>query len=350
MHWNWILVGGTFDNEYPNASGFITKLGKALKEINPFGEIHNGGDMDDLSFIAHNTTADVYFWFPNISNDKKKILKAIKEIDPTRILVISKRNFDKKYDIMELIARALNVKANLGIEFSTETNESKIHSMVYDPLGNIFYSGTDIDTLAFDLCQRLNILTSISRQSVLYKQFDVPEIKINEQFLSIIKTHAETFHNIIHANNTSRFLGNCSFRCESGFPSFKDNNNIIWVSRRNIDKRDINENAFVPVKIDHNDIVFCSMHKPSVDTPIQVRLYNYYNNIKYILHSHCYIKSAYTTDNILPCGALEEFYEIIKCNESKDLEELVLNLNGHGSIVMSSNLDIFSKIEYISKL
>lgn len=42
---------------------------------------------------------------------------------------------------------------------------------------------------------------------------------------------------------------NVSFRCEKGFPSFRDKN-IIYVSKRNMDKRMIGKEGFVAVNLD----------------------------------------------------------------------------------------------------
>ncbi len=61
-----------------------------------------------------------------------------------------------------------------------------------------------------------------------------------------------------------------------------------------------------------------------------------------MIHSHCYIEDAPFTEDALPCGAVNEVDEIIKLIQNyydndfnKDF--YLINLIGHGSIMMSKN-------------
>lgn len=138
-----------------------------------------------------------------------------------------------------------------------------------------------------------------------------------------------------------------SFRCENGFPSFKNDDNQIYVSRRNIDKREIAADGFVPVVQVNDAIVYFGPNKPSVDTPIQIRLYHHYRNVRYMLHSHVYAELWPFTSTVLPCGALEEADEVIKLFQSVDDCNFCVNLLGHGSLVLAH--DFIRKIKYISR-
>lgn len=93
--------------------------------------------------------------------------------------------------------------------------------------------------------------------------------------------------------------------------------------------------------------------KALLDTPIQLRLYKQLPNIKYMIHSYCYIKTAVSTKHNFPCGAIEEVDEILKTiNEhygTRNTEFYEINLIGHGSIVMSSNLESLQDIEYYKR-
>jgi hypothetical protein len=145
-------------------------------------------------------------------------------------------------------------------------------------------------------------------------------------------------------------LGNASFRfrCEKGFPSFRSDEGTIYVSKRNIDKRlVIDMNSFVQVSlVSYNKlwVDYVGENKPSVDTPIQLLLYRYYSKINFMLHSHTYIWGAPFTHNIIPCGAVEEFFEIVQTMPGQDREKVMINLKGHGSLVMVSDVKDFRDV------
>ena len=58
-----------------------------------------------------------------------------------------------------------------------------------------------------------------------------------------------------------------------------------------------------------------------------------------MLHSHTYIQDAKYTESVLPCGAVEEFDQIIKTNPSQDSKYIAVNIIGHGSILMASDIN-----------
>ena len=85
------------------------------------------------------------------------------------------------------------------------------------------------------------------------------------------------------------------------------------MSRRNVDKRYIEQEAFVPCYMDDTgNVLYYGPYKPSVDTPIQVRLYKYFPRINYMLHSHVYVKGAPFTSKAIPCGGIQEVTEIMR--------------------------------------
>ncbi len=163
----------------------------------------------------------------------------------------------------------------------------------------------------------------------------------------MIKSYAEIFHELIHPENAERFMGNASFRCMRGFPSYRKDG-VIFVSRRNIDKRYIGRENFVAVK-EKLPIEYFGENKPSVDTPIQVRLYEQYQNIRYMLHSHTYIMDAPFTKSIIPCGALEEADEIIHLFPDKNMKSFAVNLKGHGSIMLGDTTKKLLNTQYYAR-
>lgn len=174
---------------------------------------------------------------------------------------------------------------------------------------------------------------------------------VDKEYLEVIKRYAEDFHRLIMPEPTTRFLGNTSFRCtKGGFPSFRDGD-YIYVSKRNIDKEHIDENGFVPVYAhrEGDKVAYLGNNKPSVDTPIQLELYELFPCINYMIHSHTYVKGGVFTETPLPCGAYEEVAEIDKLIPNKWEDFYAINLKGHGCIVMSSDIEKLKSVEFIAR-
>ena len=245
---------------------------------------------------------------------------------------------------------------------------------LFDPLGNVWYEGSDIKECCQKLMDRLNFIKRITRESTvsseenigalawffnmfkeeMYKSQNTPVVPIKNTFLNIVKQYASKFAEAtFETKYVKRFLGNASFRCPKGFPSFREGK-YIFVSKRNVNKEFIGIDEFVPVYLEDEKIYYCGNSKPSVDTPIQVRLYELLPNINYMIHSHCYIEGAPFTENALPCGAIEEVEEILKLLE-KDYDDdfykdfYLINLMGHGSIMMSKNPEQLMNINMIGR-
>lgn len=338
-----LLVGGDF-GETPRASGYIKKLSQHLKFDNL--TTYNGGTFEELRLIIDKIgDYGLVFWFANVSNDEEKLVGQIKEKNPNLILVTSKNNFGDRYPISTLIARMLKQKANLCLVF---TKGNVIEGTVIDPLNNSYIiKETDVPELGRVLTERASKLLTFTRKGTL-QIGEAIEAPNNEEFYKIASGYAETFHHLIHSDNTDRFLGNLSFRCEKGFPSMR-HRDLIFVSRRNVDKRDISHKSMVAVDLhgNHNGkILYYGEHKPSVDTPIQVALYRHYPKINFMLHSHTYIKGMPITSDKIPCGAMEEFDSIVKMYPDNNYSLIKLNLRGHGSIVMTSDLSHLESINY----
>lgn len=365
---NILFVGGNWDLNGGKKSKIVDEFSKYLSNVT----IYNGGNYNDLNKILESCIDyDIVIWWANVPNELPKI-RNVKDINYRTMLVSSKRNIDNKYSFQDLLQRALSLKANLTIEFS---NFNNLYSMkLFDPLGNIWYEGTDIKECSKNLLDRLNFIKNITRESTvsseenigafawffnmfkeeMYNSQDNPTISIKKEFLNIVKDYASKFAEAtFQTQDGKRFLGNASFRCPKGFPSFRDGK-YIFVSKRNVNKEFIGIEEFVPVYLEDEKIYFCGKNKPSVDTPIQVRLYKKLPNINYMIHSHCYIKGAPYTENALPCGAIEEIYEIENLlkqyyNNDYNKDFYVMNLMGHGSIMMSKTIEQLKNIEIIGR-
>jgi hypothetical protein len=347
----YLLVCGTFDDDGGKPSGYMKKLyGLLTNLVNGNVKYVNGGKFSLLELVLQSVTDyDVVLWFPNITNDKPKLVKEIKVRNKKCMLVTSKYN-DGKYTFIDLISRALQVKSNLLVEFIEDNKKYK--TTIIDPLGNIFSSKEpNINVFAITLIKRLDTLSKFIRIPSMQLRKEVsPKVPDELEFFLLSSKYAEKFHELVHGANPSRFLGNLSFRCTYGFPSFRSDSNVAFISKRNIDKREINVNSFVPVDLTYkNNVAYYGDVKPSVDSPIQVKLYNYYKNINYILHSHTYIKDAIETENIIPCGAIEEFYDIVSKFPDSSINSFRINIKGHGSLALSNQVSFFENIEYIKR-
>lgn len=356
------FVGGAFDENWGHPSGYITQLFSELKMAGfQCKNYLNGGHINTLHLLPEMARQfDTIIWFADVDNKYPKLVEEIKKQNPHCLLVTSKRNDDDKYDFKELISRALKTKSNLIVEFKKSGN--LVNATIFDPLGNVFLKDCDEPKLvARALYKRIGELSSFTRvESVRIGSIpDNLKLSVNEElacFYNVVQKYAETYHNLIHGANTERMLGNVSFRCENGFPSFRNPAypGMIYVSKRNIDKREINSEGFVPVILtDGPSVYYFGDNKPSVDAPIQVRLYNYYQNVNFILHSHVYIGEENwlwprKTSRIIPCGAIEEFDEITKMFGS-DMKNIRVNLKGHGSLVLAEKIDFLENISYVAR-
>lgn len=363
-----LFVGGSWDLNGGKKSKIVDEFAKHL----PNTIVYNGGDYNDLNKILEScTNYDTVIWWANVPNELPKI-RNVKDINYKAMLVSSKRNVDNKYSFQDLLQRSFALKSNLTVEFSK--NDNKYNMKLFDPLGNVWYEGLDIEECSKALLDRLAFIKSITRESTvsseenigalawffnmfkeeMYKSDNNPEIPIKKEFLSIVKDYAYKFAEAtFQTKDVKRFLGNASFRCPKGFPSFREGK-YIFVSKRNVNKEFIGIDEFVPVYLKDGKIYYCGDNKPSVDTPIQVRMYNLLPNINYMIHSHCYIEDAPFTEKALPCGAIEEVDEIselLKDYYDNDFNRdfYLINLLGHGSIMMSNNPEQLKNINIVGR-
>jgi Class II Aldolase and Adducin N-terminal domain len=360
-----LFLGGNWV-ESPRESGYIKKLCSELVQINDFEiAFQNGGTAEELdAYLKKVGQFDVVLWFVNVPNTYEKTVDQIKQLNPRTLLITSKNNLEGKYSYMELVSRMLKVKSNLMVEFRMSSPTMGVDEMilrpgyspkptvvasVLDPLNNAYcVREPDVKKVAAVLSKRINELLNMKRigSKKVGEALPIPD---EEAFFAIGRRLADRFHDLIHPEHTERFLGNMSFRCESGFPSFRCGDQI-YVSRRNIDKRQINKDGFVAVNAKSFDVIeYYGDAKPSVDTPVQVRLYGFYCNVKYMIHSHVYVKGAPITNSRIPCGAVEEVYEIRDLWPDERERNFAVNLHGHGSIVFAEDLEYFDKIEYVSR-
>lgn len=337
-----LIVAGKFDMDGGRPSGYIEKLAKHV----PKADLINGGHYDELPAIVLGARPfKSVWWFADVPNDLPKVVKNLKDAIPHSVLVISKNNMDQKYQYIDLVGRMFQARANLSMIVESH---APFQISVIDPLGNMYLEReTDVAKVAKALVDRVNALIDFTRMGS--KQIgDAIEVPDEAEFFDLIRGYATRFHELVHGVNPSRLLGNASFRCtRGGFPAFLSDGKL-FISKRNLDKREIGRDGFVAIEPSYSDVIaYYGERKPSVDAPIQRALFNALPWAKYMLHSHTYIDGAPFTDSRVPCGALEEVPEVVKLVTEDD--KLYVNLTGHGCLAIGSKIEHMRGIPFIQR-
>ena len=347
MNMNILAIVGTWDENGGKKSSLASKILDGTGTI-PEENIRNGGNYADLINLNVDNY-DVILWWPNIPNELPKLVNTIKKKNPHCILCISKQ-ITWEFPLNS-ISKMLQNSSNLMVEFIKEKN--LFNMRLVDPLGNCFFYGSDPAKLMIILLQRLRFIYKLTRLPS-FQDNSVPTIDknlIDSNFLTIVKYYAMVVGNETAGTqvNADRFFGNCSFRCMAGFPAIRTNKSI-YISKRNVDKRLIDENNFISCVKTSRGIAYSGDCKPSVDSPIILELFEQFPNINYIMHFHAYLREYYgksivSTRECVPCGCLEEagYIKEVLCND-KGLN--LINLKGHGCIITSETTDQLLNLQF----
>jgi len=340
---NMYIVGGTFDVGRGKFSHFIEVMGNYF----PKAITINGGNINDL-YLFRPHDIDVLIWMPNVDNAEDKILPRLKVMNPKMVLVSSKRVIEKKYSNYDLVNRLINTRSNLGIII--DKMRFNYWFSLIDPLGNIFCRSFQLKSMLPVLSQRIDELMEVKRISSQQLEFDIdPDSSPpSADFLEAVRCYGTEFSSYVQANNPDRFLGNASTRCEWGFPAERRTDHI-WVSRRNVNKESVSADDFVKVYLCAGKVRYLGANKPSVDSAIQIELFERFKNINYIIHGHCYVDGAKFTESKLPCGDLNELHEINKLAPDQNSTFVVINLLGHGCLIMSKTVENLYKVKLQSR-
>ncbi len=360
-----VAVMGTFNETGGKSSGYAGKIWESVAGpllAHEFGstiDYYNGGDYQTLQLaFTKATSADVIIWWANVSNDApiSKLVGDIKSHNPRGLLVISKNNIEEKYGWIDLIGRQLAAHAALSLV--VEKKEGLFCSTILDPLGNAYaYREFDVRKIGDALARRIITIRRYTRMRSIRIGPEQPiehGIEVGE-FCKTIQSHAETFHALVHSANPSRFVGNAAFRCtQGGFPAYRKDNRI-FVSRRNIDKRDISPRGFVEVKtIFGGRVEYYGDNPPSVDSPVQYMLFDAFPTVNYMIHAHVYLDTPLWTKSNVPCGALEEFPEITlhQVAIENNLHQsgiALINLRGHGCLVLATGHKQLATLPWVGR-
>jgi hypothetical protein len=349
---NALIVGGTFDVNGGKPSKIIT----SLSEFTGWSVI-NGGTLSDLEAIDFEKV-DALIWAPNVDNAETKILPRIKAANPKLTLVSTKRVVEKSYSDFDVISRLLKSRSNLGIKITKDGD--KYQFKLLDPLGNCFCESTELAELAAALKQRveeIRALTRIGSKSIGdFEGDNAPAVE--DEFVAIVRDMGDEFSRHVNAVNPERFLGNASARptdritrCCHGFPAVRapGDKPLYLVSRRNVNKETMTAADFVLITGNEDKVEHFGLTKPSVDAPIQVRLFNFYGNVRYMVHGHVYVDGAPMTHSRVPCGHIEEFSEIKALFPDCESTNFAVNLKGHGCLILAQDLDFLRGQKFLSR-
>lgn len=130
-----------------------------------------------------------------------------------------------------------------------------------------------------------------------------------------------------------------------GFPGVRGHGKF-FISRRNVEKGNMTSADFVEVLPDEDVVRYYGENKPSVDSPVQVRIFNAFPDVNYILHGHVYIKGAPLTSEAFPCGAVDEFKDVSRLMGECPFSRRAINLLGHGFLVMGRTVADLRNLEF----
>jgi hypothetical protein len=341
---NIVIVGGTFDH----SGGAPSKLVNALSQLTGWPAINGGmlGRLAATRFDSYNAL----IWMPAIDNAEVKMLPRIKALAPHLLLASSKRVVEKTYSPFDVVKRLLDSHSNLGIVI--EKPDRYLFSLV-DPLGNQYCRTGELGEFAAALQARIAFLLDLTRIPALRMSTTLAATPpLPKGFMTITRSYGDAFSRCVNAVNPGRYLGNASARatdritrCCHGFPAARAEECFL-VSRRNVDKTTMSEADFVAVSTSESAVEYFGDAKPSVDTPVQVRLFNHYKNVSFLIHGHAYLDGAPMTATKIPCGYLEEFPAIAALQPDASAANFAVNLAGHGCLLLAKDLGYLAAMQH----
>ncbi len=317
-----IVVGGNFDDNGGRPSSVVKFLALALGA----DTVVNGGHSQDLNTIKVKGY-NLVVWMPNVSN---YVSKCYPVKSPGAVLICSKF---MRQDLtrMDAVGRIFKMSANAVIEIVR--NEVGICEFnLVDALNNEWAS--DVSKIE-DLAKGIKELTRWTEGSIRVPSQS--NVEVND--LKILAELTRSVAGKIENSMGDRFFGNASTRCSSLFPSVRKwlsgtPSTHVMVSPRNLDKKGITESDFILSHMSGNSVRYAGTRKPSVDTPVQLWIYDTFPKINVMIHGHAYIEGAVTTDEYFPCGDLRELDGILGC--IKDGAS-VINLKNHGFLICAGD-------------
>ena len=321
-----LIVGGNFGESLEKReSGVIKKIYNELLGPGQEVDLINGGKLTDLPDKIDGY--DFILWMPNIDNSEGKTYP---QKDPGSVLVCSKV-MRPGYSKADAISRIFKMHGNAVIEIWKYENSELIKFVLFDALGNQWYSGNSIVELVKELL-KFYIFT---KSAIRIKTTQIKEESEVTLGLCKLINLNKKLQEYIMTSCGDRFFGNLSTRCTKLFPSMRKDVETMYVSPRNVPKDSIRPEDMVLYT--SND-EYLGDHKPSVDSPTQIRLYQKLPNINFMIHGHAILEKAQTTKNYRLCGDIREVSEVLEIVQPSNLW-FVINLRNHGFLIGATDLE-----------
>lgn len=326
-----LLIGGTFDNKYGKESGIIRQMEKIMKDMGLNVYCINGGHTDELKSLANSGRYNIKLWFPNMSNEVEKM-----EVKKDKVLVVSKHG--KTFEDAQ--TRALMFRANMFVHFTPFEMEDiiidrKFYRMtVADTLGAEWYYGKDIQKATSAMIRRAMQIANFTRESITNAISSEKDYSVDDELKSLVALNKS----ICPKDYTPRAMGNIFYRCTKGFPLMRGGECMFFASPRNVPKSTLECNQMVPLVWEQDEYMYVGDVKPSLDTPVQLRLMHLLPKINFMLHGHVLKQNYRNTKNVIPCGCIEEVYDVLML-VNRNAEAFGVNLRGHGYLIGASTLE-----------
>lgn len=324
-----LVVGGKFDYEgwyQQRSSKIIELLAKAIGA----NAVYNGGTHKDLCNM-NLSGYDLIIWAADVDNHIKKFYP---KKDPGAVLIVTKVLRENRTQA-DALQRVFAMHGNAVITIDKE-EELLFGFKLIDALNNSWGESRNIENLAEYITKFYE--WSKGSQRIWSEQYVEPSlselIEINNQVADICEH-----------SNVGRYFGNLSTRCMKMFPSLRQNQQMIWVSRRNVDKKRLTEKDMVLTWMENGIINYLGSNKPSIDTPIQIKLYKRFPSVNFMIHGHAHIAAAPTTKHYFPCGDLREVDEIVRLiEEDTRTNNGIINLKNHGFLIYAETIERLQRL------
>jgi len=318
-----IVLGGKV-NEV-RRSDLTRHLFIQLTEFMPT-ELVNGWLPEELG------TADVIVWMPDFNCRHAEIVENWYPKKKKGAVLICSKVLDQDTKLIDAMAYIFETHSNAVITITHGDDQGARYELI-DALGNTWASTKSYETLA----RHISLFTDWTRGSIRLGFSKVPNPEFNPARVfdpytadEFIKLNNKLASDVTH-NTGKRFFGNLSTRCTKLFPSWRHNAGFL-VSPRNIDKSKLSFVDFVYVTDGYQ---YAGNRKPSVDTPVQMAIYQMFSDVNFMIHGHAFIRDAPTTNQYYPCGDCREIPEIAVLF-AKGYR--AINLKNHGFIVAARSL------------
>lgn len=331
------IVGGKY-GEIHKSSSIVDKLSSCFENHTTI----NGGSLNVLEIIQPLLlNQDLILWLPDIDNEE---LKHYPKKGTGAVLICSKV-MREGYRKVDAVSRIFKMQGNAVIAI---TKLEKVFSFeLIDALGNTWYKGDNISDLASSIKKLYVFTKSAKRINSVKSENWLENLELDcasKLDLDQILDLNQTLQYKILEKCGSRFFGNVSTRCQQLFPSVR-NKVGAFVSPRNSNKNFLIAEDMVLCSLNNDQVIINNGTKPSVDAPIQLKLYQELPKLNFMIHGHAFCKESgfpfaiSYTENYKLCGDFNEAAEILKTMKNIGNPGCgVINLKNHGFLIFAETI------------